>query len=82
MGKMEPASIGGHRYICVFTCYYTSHAWTYFLKTKDKTLKTFKVFVLSVKTQTGRKIKFFQLDHGGEFMSDKFTEFLEQQGIT
>ena len=31
---------------------------------------------------TGLQIKFFRSDRGGEFMSDEFTQFLEEHGIT
>ena len=41
-GPMEVNSIGRHRYACVFTCDCTSFAWVYLLKSKDKTLNTFK----------------------------------------
>jgi len=75
-------SIGGHRYVCVFTCDYSGHIWTYFLKSKDRTLRIFKAFILSTEKLTGQKIKIFRSDRGGEFMSGEFTTFLEEQGIT
>lgn len=68
--------------MCVFTCDHSSHVWTYFLKTKDKTLKVFKAFVTMIEALTGLRIKFFRSDRGGEFMSDEFTQFLEERGIT
>ena len=82
MGPMEPASLGGQWYVCMFTCNYTSHVWVYFLKSKDKTLITFKVFVHTTKKLTGHMIKFFHSDRGGEFMSEEFGMFLEEHGIT
>ena len=81
-GPMEVNSLGGKRYACVFTCDHTSHAWVYLLKSKDKTLDTFKRFVTMIEKLTSLKIKFFRSDRGGEFMSDKFTRFLEETGIT
>ena len=75
-------SIGGHRFACIFTCDSTSHVWFYPLKSKDKTLENFKKFVVMIEKSTGMKIKFFHSDRGGEFMSDEFTAFLEDQGIT
>ena len=81
-GPMEVNSINGNRYICVFTCDCTSFVWVYLLKSKDKTLDAFKRFVPMVEKLTGYKIKFFHSDRGGEFMSDEFTKFLEEQGIT
>jgi len=80
-GPMEVTSIAGHRYICVFTCDCTAYAWVYLLKSKDKTLDAFKRFVAMIEKLTGYKIRFFHSDRGGEFMSDEFTKFLEEQGI-
>ena len=82
MGPMEVTSIGGACYTCVFTCDHSSHIWTYFLKSKDQTLKVFKVFVIMIEKLTGLRIKFFRSDRGGEFMLEAFTEFLEEHGIT
>ena len=80
-GPMEVNSIGGHRYTCVFTCDHTSHVWVYTIKSKDQTLSVFKRFVVMIEKLTGLKIKFFHSDRGGEFMSNEFTLFLEEQGI-
>ena len=82
MGLMEVVSIGRARYTCVFTCDHSSHVWTYFLKSKDKTLKTFKAFVTMIEKLTGLQIKFFRSDRGRKFMSDGFTQFLEEHSIT
>lgn len=68
MGSMEVTSISRAHYMCVFTCDHSSHVWTYFLKFKDKTLKTFKAFVATIETLTGLWIKFFWSNRGGEFM--------------
>ena len=35
MGPSEPASLGGSRYVCTFTCDHTRYVWVYFLKSKD-----------------------------------------------
>ena len=82
MGPMEVVSIGRAHYTCIFMCDHSSHVWTYFLKSKDKTLKTFKAFIIMIKKLTGLKIKFFQSNRGREFMLEEFTEFLEEHGIT
>ena len=79
MGPMEVTSIGRHRYPCVFTCDCLSHTWV--LKSKDQTFKTFKSFKAMIEKLTGRDIKYFHSDCGGEFMSDKFTTFLEENSI-
>ena len=79
---MKRTSIGRHNYSCLFTCDYTSHVWVYFMKSKSKTLTMFWRFVTAVKKLTSHKIKYFHSDHGGEFISDEFTTFLEEHGIT
>ena len=81
-GPMEVTSISGDSYICVFTCDCTSFAWVYRLKSKDQTLDTFKRFVTMIEKLTGYEIQFFHSDRGGEFMSNEFTKFLEEKGIT
>ena len=81
-GPMEMNSIGGHRFTCVFTDDYSRHVWVFFLKSKDKTLQTFQTFVNNIEKQTGRHIRYFRSDRGGEYMSSDFTMFLEERGIT
>ena len=82
MSPIEVVSIGGACYTCVFTCDHSNHVWTYFLKLKDKMLKTFKVFVTIIKKLTGFRIKFFWSNRGGEYMLEEFTELLEEHRIT
>ena len=81
-GPMAVNSIGGYRYSCVFTCGGTRYVWVYYLKLKDQTLKTFMTFVAWIEKLTGRKIRKFRSDRGGEFTSAAFDEFLAEQGIT
>ena len=74
-------ALRGFRYACVFNCDCTRHVWVYFLRSKDQTLHTFTIFVKMVEKQTGRQVKFFRSDRGGEFMSKEFDKFLEERGI-
>ena len=81
MGPSEPASLGGSRYVCTFTCDYTCYVWVYFLKSKDQMLKTFRTFKTMVENLTAKRIKFFHLDCGREFTSKDFDEFLAKEGV-
>ena len=81
MGPSEPASLGGSRYVCTFTCDHTRYVWVYFLKSKDQTLKTFWSFKTMVENLTGKQIKFFHSDRGGEFTSKEFDKFLAKEGV-
>jgi transposase InsO family protein len=51
------------------------------LKTKDQTFAAYKAYMAWVKTQHGTHIKSLCSDHGGEFLSNKFTNFLWEQGM-
>ena len=81
-GPMAVNAIGGYRYSCVFTCGRTRYVWVYYLKSKDQTLRTFKTFVTWIEKLTGRSIRKFRSDRGGEFTSAAFDEFLAERGIT
>lgn len=51
------------------------------MKRKSGALKAFKVFKALAENHFERKIKAFQEDEGGEFMSTEFAEFLSSEGI-
>ena len=53
----------------------------YPMKHKDNALDRFKDFVANVENQFGRKIKKLRSDNGGEYISNQFTRFLDDQGI-
>jgi len=80
-GPMESVSIGGNRYFVIFLDDCTNHVWVAPMKSKDQTLGVFKRFAAMVQNQTGQRIKVFRSDRGGEFMSNEFSEFLEESGI-
>jgi transposase InsO family protein len=81
-GPMETQSITGYSYYFVLVDDGTRIAWVYFLRKKDETYDRFVAWVTMIETLTGRKIKFFRSDRGGEFMGAEFTKFLEEHGIT
>jgi hypothetical protein len=76
-----PALQTQERYCVTFLDDYSSFGTMYFIKYKDETLKAFQAFQAWAKNQTGHKIKTFQSDGGGEFMSKEFQTYLEQKGI-
>jgi transposase InsO family protein len=80
-GPMETTSIGGHRFAAVFIDCYSRYTWIFHLKSKDKTLESFQTLHRFVENLTSRKLKIFHSDRGGEFMSNEFTKYLEENGI-
>ena len=81
-GPMETISIGGKHYFCLFIDDCTRYVWIILMRRKSETFKAFKAFVMAIEKSTGQTIRFFRSDRGGEFMSDKFSEFLKERGIT
>ena len=80
-GSMSVNSIGGSRYFVTFTDEYTRYTYIYFVKHKDEVLAKFKEFVNIVKNCTGKNVKTFRTDNGGEYCSKEFESFLKDEGI-
>jgi transposase InsO family protein len=53
----------------------------YLLKTKDESLRYFKIYKAEVKNQPEKKIKRLWSDSGAEYFSNKFSEFCAVHGI-
>lgn len=51
------------------------------MKVKSEVFTLFKNFKTRVELETGHKIKTLRTDNGGEYTSNEFTQFLNQQGI-
>jgi len=79
--QMPTASMSGYRYFIAFHDDTSSYHAGYPLKKKSEAFNAFLTFTAYVENQTGRKIKAFQDDKGGEFMSNKFTDFITKAGI-
>jgi len=53
----------------------------YPIKRNTDVFLVFKVFKASVELKSGKKIKCLKIDNGGEFTSDEFNEFYQEEGI-
>ena len=80
-GPMSVESMGGSQYFLLFTNDYSRMSWIYFLKFKSQTFENFKKFKALVEKQSGCSIKNLCSDRGGEFTSNKFIVFCEQNAI-
>jgi transposase InsO family protein len=53
----------------------------YLLREKSDTFEAYKLFRVWVLNQLGKRIKCLHTDHGGEYLSDKFNSFLDENGV-
>lgn len=80
-GPMRTESLSGSRYFLLFTDYFSRMSWVYFLQAKSETFENFKKFKALVEKQCGKALKVLRTDRGGEFTSNEFKVFCEEQGI-
>ena len=82
-GPIRPVSAGGKRYFLPFIDDASRRAEVYLLKSKSsaEVLDCFKRFKQKVELATGRKIRILRTDGGGEFCSQEFEKFLDNNGI-
>ncbi|GMI94224.1 hypothetical protein HRI_003091700 [Hibiscus trionum] len=80
-GPMQTKSLGGSLYFLLFTDDYSRMSWVNFLESKSETFEKFKHFKAKVEKQSGLCIKALRSDKGGEFLSNEFKFFCEENGI-
>ena len=81
-GPLPVPSLAKTEYFILFTDDFSRKSWIYFLKTKDQALDKFKIFKHMIENQTGYRILILCSDRGGEFLSEAFSQYLQEQGIT
>ena len=81
-GKMGAKSLGGAEYFLTFIDDNTHYVWVYVLKHKDEVFGKFLEWKALVEKSSGRKLKVFRTDNGGEFTSAKFENYLKIEVIT
>ncbi|GJZ27481.1 retrovirus-related pol polyprotein from transposon TNT 1-94 [Tanacetum coccineum] len=80
-GPISPESFSGKWYFITFIDDYLRKTWVYFLKEKLEAFEVFKKFKVMVEKTTSKFIRALQSDRGGEYVSTKFMNFCEEQGI-
>lgn len=80
-GPMRTESLSKSKYFLLFTDDYSRMSWVYFLKQKSEAFETFKSFKAFVEKQSGCVIKTLRTDRGGEFVSNEFDSYCDENGI-
>ena len=81
IGPMQQTSLGGSKYILVFTNDYSRKCWVYFLKNKSDTFSKFCKFKKRIELETGNRIQVLRSDRGGEYLSDEFKNFCAENAF-
>ena len=81
MGPFKVTSRNGYKWCVSYIDHYTEISSVYFLKNKGEQINAFKSFKAKIENQSGRKIKMFYCDGGGEYNSTEFNNLLIKSGI-
>ena len=81
VGKISPTSKGGANFAVTFLDDFSHYVVVKAIKNKSDVFSEFNKYKNQVENQCERKIKCFQSDLGGEYMSNKFQNYLDQCGI-
>ena len=72
---------GGFSYFITFIDDYSRYGYVYLMRYKSEAFEKFKDFRAEVEKQLGKNIKSLRSDRGGEYLSDKFQNYLKENGI-
>ncbi|KAL0451281.1 UNVERIFIED_CONTAM: Retrovirus-related Pol polyprotein from transposon TNT 1-94 [Sesamum latifolium] len=80
-GPLNTLARGGFSYFLTLTNDYLRYSYVYLMRYKFEAFGRFKEYKLEVENQTGRKIKAFRSDRGGEYLSGEFVVYLKENRI-
>ncbi|GBM19822.1 Retrovirus-related Pol polyprotein from transposon TNT 1-94 [Araneus ventricosus] len=78
---MKVRSVGNARYFITFIDDKTGWTEVRFLKNKSEVREKFKEIKNILERQSGCKVKLLQSDRGGEYIGEKFDDYLKELGI-
>ena len=80
-GKFSVDSLGGKRYYITFIDDFTRYSWIYFLRNKNDAYQSIREFIIRIKNQFNTTIKKIFSDNGGEYIDNRVTQFLIENGV-
>ena len=80
-GPTRESSMAGNRFFVTFIDDHSRKVWLFCMKQKSDVFSIFKRFKNEVEKETGRHIKILRSDGGGEYFSNEFSDFLQENGI-
>jgi len=80
-GPMQTPYLTGCVYFMTFIDDFSRKTWLYLLKQNSEAFDVFNKFKSMVENESGRTIKIFRSDGGGEYKLNEFIEFCGLHGI-
>lgn len=80
-GPSPVMSLGGRYYFITFTDDAGRYSWVYHLRKKSEAFLAFKTWHKEVERQTGRKLKVFRSDNGGEYVNFEWELYMKEHGV-
>ncbi|KAJ9542022.1 hypothetical protein OSB04_028528 [Centaurea solstitialis] len=80
-GPIDPPTPAGNIYILVLVDDFSRYMWSFLLKHKNDAADVIKRFKKSIENRTGKEIKTFHTDKGGEFTSNDFNRLWNEEGV-
>jgi hypothetical protein len=80
-GQIRSKTPGGKSYFLLIVDAHSRYMWVEFLTIKDEAFKCFKRVKALAETEHGGKLHAFRSDRGGEFNSNQFKEYCDENGI-
>ncbi|TYK00851.1 gag/pol protein [Cucumis melo var. makuwa] len=80
----EPMNVkarGGYEYFISFIDYYSRYGHVYLIQNKSNSFEKFKEYKAEVENESGKTLKTFRSDQGGEYMDLRFQDYLIEHGI-
>jgi transposase InsO family protein len=80
-GPITPATPGGRRYFLLLVDDATRYMWILLLPAKNFAPDAIKRIQAAAEAQSGRKLRVFRMDNGGEFTSTEFATYCVDEEI-
>nr|XP_051190531.1 uncharacterized protein LOC127303863 [Lolium perenne] len=80
-GPVTPATPGGKKYFLLLVDDHSRFMWLVLLQSKDEATQAIRRFQARVERETGKKLRTFRSDRGGEFNSKDFASYLTDLGV-
>lgn len=80
-GPFSTKSLGGKSYYISFIDEFSRYAEVVFISNKSEVEKTVREYIAKIELQTGKRVKIFKCDNGGEYSSTSLLNYLTNNGI-